>query len=97
MRPLRPLRCAPLRQHHCTRGCHRPSRMAISALAAFIVLGAVAAAPAEAALPLPRSADQATAPAASEPGVASPKSPAAAASSASSRRASDAASHPRLP
>ena len=50
------------------------SRTAISALAAFIVLGAVAAAPAEAALPLPRSAAQASAPAAGEPGR-SPKSP----------------------
>ena len=50
------------------------SRTAISALAAFIVLGAVAAVPAEAALPLPRSAAQATAPAASEPG-AQPQKP----------------------
>jgi len=45
------------------------SRKAITAVAAFIVLGAVSAAPANAALPLPRNAVQAAAPAASEPGV----------------------------
>ena len=45
------------------------SSKAITAVAAFIVLGAVSAAPANAALPLPRNAIQAAAPAASEPGV----------------------------